>query len=653
MTDAELEVLVADLESDRVERKESIRQKDKIAQAICAFANDLPGHRLPGVLVVGLRDDATPANLTIDDQLLLDLGAIRSDGKVLPLPTMSVQRRTLRGTDVAVVLVEPASDPPVRYDGRVWVCVGPRRAIASRDEERILTERRRSRDLPYDHQPVRDATLADLDVDAIRRDYLPRAVDPETLAENHRPIEHQLASLQLATADGVPTVAATILFGRAPRASVPGAYVVFVRFNGVDVTDPILDQKELQGPIPELLRRLDDVLVANIRIATEVHDHHVEIQKPDYALAALQQLSRNAVMHRNYETSFAPVRIFWFRDRVEIDSPGGPFGRVTAENFGSGGVTDYRNPSVAAGMRVLGYVQRFGMGIPLARRACQEIGAAPPEYVITGASVRVIVRARYNRAWLDVDTRGDAHWPDPPATGLVVRVPRHAGVLIDARLRASPTDVAAWTDVLAEVEGAVRSILPSAPAVLVVRMQGPYPLAAWLGRCLDHEARNVRIELRQAIPGTGRELTFDPQATNAEPPYYEPANPQPGCPGGVGWLLVLEGATAIPDTRVTALLSEVAAAEVIRLRPLVPAPLDNPGRATAAARDLRAIVAAARRRHPDQPVHVLTAAPASLLVEFGRQVGSAASPVIVHAHSRADDAVRPVLDIAAGAVVSS
>lgn len=41
----ELEALMADLESDRVERKASISDRDRIRQAICAFANDLPDHR--------------------------------------------------------------------------------------------------------------------------------------------------------------------------------------------------------------------------------------------------------------------------------------------------------------------------------------------------------------------------------------------------------------------------------------------------------------------------------------------------------------------------------------------------------------------------------------------------------------------------------
>lgn len=59
MDDTELEQLLYDLESDRVERKASISDRDKICQAICAFANDLPDHRQPGVLFIGVNDDSS------------------------------------------------------------------------------------------------------------------------------------------------------------------------------------------------------------------------------------------------------------------------------------------------------------------------------------------------------------------------------------------------------------------------------------------------------------------------------------------------------------------------------------------------------------------------------------------------------------------
>lgn len=162
----DLEDLYHDLvESDLVERKETVKDKDKIAQAICAFANDLPNHRRPGVIFIGQRDDGTCAGLTIDDKLLQTLAALRSDGNILPLPVITVQKNVIDGCEFAVILVVPSDAPPVRYKGSVWIRVGPRRAIASPQEEHILNEKRRYKDLPYDLHPVSYAQLDDLDLE--------------------------------------------------------------------------------------------------------------------------------------------------------------------------------------------------------------------------------------------------------------------------------------------------------------------------------------------------------------------------------------------------------------------------------------------------------------------------------------------------------
>jgi len=91
----------------------------------------------------------------------------------------------------------------------------------------------------------------------------------------------------------------------------------------------------------------------------------------------------------------APVRVYWFSDRIEIYNPGGPFGQVTPENFGTPGITDYRNPYLAEAMKTLGYIQRFGMGINLARSQMEKNGNPPPEFDLSGLSnVLVTLRRR-------------------------------------------------------------------------------------------------------------------------------------------------------------------------------------------------------------------------------------------------------------------
>lgn len=386
----ELETLFRTLESDRAERKRSCADRSAIRRSICAFANDLAGHGKPGVIFVGVNDDGSCANRMIKDEDIRLLAQMRSDANIQPLPSLSVQRDIVAGCEVIIVTVEPSSQPPVRYEGRVWVRVGSTNQLASIEEERRLSERRRAHDLAFDHRPVMEANIADLNLAYFKHEYLPQAIAPEILEQNARPIEHQLQALRFTT-HAFPNYGALICFGKDPLGWLPGAYMQFLRIDGTQLIDPINDQKQLAGPLYQILAELDDLLKINVTVRTDVKSGPKEIRKPDYPIAALQQLARNALMHRSYEGTHAPVKIYWFSDRIEISNPGGLYGQVTKENFGTG-ATDYRNPLIAEFMGTLGYVQKFGLGIPLARNELARNGNPEPEFAFEPGNLLVTVR---------------------------------------------------------------------------------------------------------------------------------------------------------------------------------------------------------------------------------------------------------------------
>ncbi len=394
MDDQELTALFRDFESDRVERKASDSDRNRIRQAVCAFANDLPNHRQSGVIFVGVNDDGSCANFPITDEVLLRLTDMRSDGNILPFPVLTVRKMTIDGCEVVAVIVEPSDSPPVRFNGRTWIRVGPRRASATAEEERRLSEKRRAGDLPFDLRPLPSASLADLNVPLFQQSYLPCVVDPEVLDENQRSPTQQLASVRFITPEptSCPTVLGLLVVGQDPQQFIPGSYVQFLRIDGTELADPIKDQKEITGTILDILRRLDEVLQLNVSTATDMNGDTLELRQPDYPLEALRQLTRNAIMHRSYEQTNAPVKVYWFSDRIEIYNPGGLFGQVTPENFGQG-ATDYRNPHLAEVMKNLGYVQRFGFGIPTARRSLERNGNPPPEFLLNEAHTTVILRS--------------------------------------------------------------------------------------------------------------------------------------------------------------------------------------------------------------------------------------------------------------------
>ena len=398
LTDDELIELIDDLESDRAERKQSWSgdAPEKARQAVCAFANNLPNHDRPGVVFVGVTDTGEMTHPEVTDRLLQTLSDMKTDGRMLPPPTLTVERRVLKGAAVAVVTVWPADAPPVRYEGRVWIRIGPRRGLATAQDERILNEKRRYRDRSFDTRPIAGCPIAELNQIAFENEYLPQAFAADVLANNGRSYEERLASTGMIASveDPTPTVVGVLAVGKSPRSWVPCAYVQFLRIRGTRWDEPVVDAQEIDGTLDLVLRRLDDKIKATLAVAVDISSGATtEIRTTPYPLSALQQLTRNAIMHRTYEGTNAPVRVTWFDDRIEISNPGGPFGVVTQQNFGRPGINDYRNPAIAAVLKILGYVQRFGVGIVEARRALAANGNPPLEFQVEPTIVLATIRS--------------------------------------------------------------------------------------------------------------------------------------------------------------------------------------------------------------------------------------------------------------------
>ena len=77
LSDDEIERILLQGESERSERKRNAVDLDRIREAVCAFANDLPNRGLAGVVFVGIEDNGECANTTVDDELLQRLSQMR------------------------------------------------------------------------------------------------------------------------------------------------------------------------------------------------------------------------------------------------------------------------------------------------------------------------------------------------------------------------------------------------------------------------------------------------------------------------------------------------------------------------------------------------------------------------------------------------
>ena len=318
-TNDELRAVLAGGESDRVEFKSAWTRPvaNEARETVCAFGNDLTSTGEPGILVVGARDDGSGSGINVDDFLLLQLNGLRTDGNIVPPPSLYVERRVLDGDQYAIVVVEPSDSPPVRYDGRIHVRTGPRRDIATAQDERMLGERRRAGDLPDDQLPVRTAKLEDIDRARFAHEYLPRAFAYDVLQANERTTLQRLTSLKLVSPfpPHHPTLAGCLTLVDDPMFHVPGAYIQFLRIRGASLADPKIDEARGLGHAKRALETVEGRLHSWNAREVDYGNTPKERSHVAYPLEALHELLRNAVMHRTYFGANAPVRVYWYDDR--------------------------------------------------------------------------------------------------------------------------------------------------------------------------------------------------------------------------------------------------------------------------------------------------------------------------------------------------
>ena len=381
LTKEKLMQLIADLESETVERTRAFDKIDKMGQAISAFANDLPGRGVSCYLLLGVENDGRISGKRISDEQLTSLGGLKTEGALLPSPSLSIEKFSFDDGDVVVVEVFPSAYPPIRFKGQAWVRVGARKALATDEDLHILEERRRLSAKRFEIMPCEGARLQDLDLDLFRNTYLPRAIQAEVIENDPRSVEEQLAALRFCDPTaGVPTNLGMILFGKHPENYIPSAYIQYVKFGGADNGADILAEHAYKGPLLQIVTELNGFVKVGIVAPRPVRVSALQEKTIcSYPEWAIRELLLNAIIHRDYQIGNAPIKFYDYNgQRLELSNPGGLYGLAKPENFPT--VNDYRNPLLAEAMKVMGFVNKFNRGIAKVKTEMEQNGNPAPVF---------------------------------------------------------------------------------------------------------------------------------------------------------------------------------------------------------------------------------------------------------------------------------
>lgn len=365
-------------EGKTLEFKRDLSSPQNVLKTLVAFANSAGGRLVIGVddsrQVVGVADPLA------EEERICNLIADAIAPRLIP----NVELMSVGGATVLVVEVFPSSARP-HYLSKQGLEHGAYLRLGSSNRQAgpdwIAETQRAAAGLVFDEQPMPELGVEDLDLAGLGRWLGPgRLLDDKAL--------QTLKLLRLHQGRLVPTRGAVLLWGRERELHFPDAWVQCGRFRGQDKVH-IFDQQEIHAHLPDAVTEIELFLKKHAFRSARFG----AMQREDVwsiPLALLREAIVNALVHADYAQRGTPLRVAFFDDRIDIESPGFLLPGMTVEDMRSG-VSRIRNPVIARMFRELHLVEQWGSGVKRIFAEAQALGLPEPRLAEIATGVRLSI----------------------------------------------------------------------------------------------------------------------------------------------------------------------------------------------------------------------------------------------------------------------
>lgn len=391
MTQLELEEILAHVQMIRAETQtlELKSAKDgtpKLYDTLSSFSNQDDG----GIILFGVDETKNFMEVGVyDAQDLMKHVAEQCkqmEPKVRPLfTTLARDGKVFVAAEIPGIDV---SDRPCFYAGKgrlkgAYVRVGD--ADEPMTEYEIYSYEAFRKKYQDDIRPILQSSVQTLDQVLLERYFQKVKEDRPNLAKMDN---RQISELMSITKEGVPTLAAVVLFGTYPQAYFPQLCITAVSVPGTEMGavgasgERFLDNQRIEGTLPQMLEAALAFVRRNIKTKTIIDSNNGKRDdQSEYPMMAVREAVLNALVHRDYSihTERMPIQLFLFEDRFELRSPGGLYGRLRIDQLGKV-QPDTRNPVLVVAMETLHETENRYSGIPTMRRVLREAEMPQPEF---------------------------------------------------------------------------------------------------------------------------------------------------------------------------------------------------------------------------------------------------------------------------------
>ena len=332
------------------------RIRDKIADAVAAFAN-ADG----GMLFVGVEDDGEPTGHGYSDGSVEGLLAVPGS-RLRPAVQCATGRFDIDGSEVLVFEVPQSPEAVMVVANGFPYRVG---AQIHREPQELINQRKQAlRVVGYERRFAMEAGLADLDLELAER-FLQRT------PVGSRPIEEALeyyGLIERHLPEWKIRHAGLLLFARRPALRWhPRAGVRVFRVRGRERLHGRQRNVEQVGradpPLAMVLQEARSLVGSQVRHSETLNGLYFE-SVPEYPEFAWQEALINAIAHRDYEVTSRETEIWFYDDRVEMSNPGSLIAPVSLDRLREGGPAHgTRNPVIVRVLADTGAMRDEGEGV--------------------------------------------------------------------------------------------------------------------------------------------------------------------------------------------------------------------------------------------------------------------------------------------------
>ncbi len=370
MTSRELLEIIANGENSAVEFKRETIRPEHLAEEIVAFAN-FEG----GTVLIGVDDDGLIEGSQREDieEWLMNICSHNVIPPVMPF----YEKVRLEGKMVAVLKIPKGIHKPYQTSaGKYFLRVGSTKRLAGREDLARLFQL--SGMVHYDITPVPGTAEKDLDTAKLHSYFLEFYYFDilEEPPEQRRRILVNADILARVEEQLCITVGGLLIFGKETARHLPQSGITYARFQGKDVTTDILDKKEINGTLSEVIDRCANILKDTLAVPAQIQGTRRR-EKDILPPVVVREALVNAVVHRNYSIAGSKIRVFRFPGRIEVRSPGRLPNTVTIEKMKTG-TSFSRNPFLLKYMENLRYMDRLGRGVPMMIRQMKNLVGKEP-----------------------------------------------------------------------------------------------------------------------------------------------------------------------------------------------------------------------------------------------------------------------------------